>query len=253
MGSRIVFEALRLLIPHDVVGVAKRRIGGIGDGGYVLLDALAPHQVVMSFGIGPSVTFDFELAEAGHRILMFDHTIDALPGAHPHFTWFREGVSAVSASDEALFSLEDHMARLPAGAMNPVLKMDVEGAEWDCLATTPRACLARFAQITLEFHDLLNLDQPDFNARVQAALAALALDFTPVHVHGNNFGTIGQTGGFAMVETLEVTYVRRDLFETVPSTTIYPTLHDTPNFDERPDLRLWFFPFLPGSQRLELV
>lgn len=253
MGLRIVYEALRLLMPYDVVGVTKRRIGGIGDGGYVLLDALVPEQVVMSFGIGPSVTFDFELAEAGHRILMFDHTVDALPGEHPHFSWFHEGVSAVSASDEALFSLEHHMAKLPTDAINPILKMDVEGAEWDSLAATPRACLIRFAQITLEFHHLLDLDQPEFNARVQATLKALALDFVPIHVHGNNFGTIGQTGGFAMVETLEITYVRRDLFETVASTTIYPTEHDTPNFDERPDLQLWFFPFLPGSACLELA
>lgn len=253
MGSRIVHEALRLLVPSDVVGVAKRRIGGIGDGGYVLLDALTPEQVVMSFGIGPSVTFDFELAQEGHTVLMFDHTIDTLPGAHPHFTWFREGVTAVSAPEAGLLSLEDHMAKLPHNAVNPILKMDVEGAEWECLATTPRACLARFAQIALEFHTLLRLDQPAFNARVQAALKALNADFVPVHVHGNNFGTIGQTGGFAMVETLEVTYVRRDLFETVPSATIYPSAADTPNFDERPDLQLWFFPFLPGSDRLELT
>jgi hypothetical protein len=253
MGSRIVYEALRLLVPYDVVGVAKRRIGGVGDGGYVLLDALNPEQVVMSFGIGPSVTFDFALAEEGHFILMFDHTIDELPGAHPHFTWFRNGVSAVSGADEALFSLQDHMTKLPGDAVDPLLKMDVEGAEWDTLAATPRACLARFAQITLELHNLLDLDKPDFNARAQAALKALALDFVPIHVHGNNFGTIGQAGGFAVVETLEVTYARRDLFETVASTTIYPTEHDTPNFDERPDLQLWFFPFLPGSAQLELA
>ena len=253
MGSRIVYEALRLLLPSDVVGVGKRRIGGVGDGGYVLLDHLTPEQVVMSFGIGPSVTFDFELAEAGHHILMFDHTIAALPGEHPHFTWYREGVSDVSAPDEALFSLVDHMQKLPTDARDPILKMDVEGAEWDALPATPRACLARFAQITLEFHNLLELAEPSFNARVQKALAALNLDFVPVHVHGNNFGQLGEAGGFAVVGTLEVTYARRDLFEIVPSATLYPTVHDTPNFDERPDFELWFFPYLPGSVGLELA
>jgi hypothetical protein len=253
MESRLVYEALRLLAPRDVVGVGKRRVGGVGDGGYVLLDRLAPEQVVMSFGIGPSVTFDFELAEDGHRILMFDHTIDALPGEHPHFSWFREGVADVSAPDEALFSLEEHVRKLPADAVDPILKMDVEGAEWDSLAATPRAVLARFAQITLEFHTLFDLAEPGFNARVQKALEALDADFVPVHVHGNNFGKLGEAGGFAVVETLEVTYARRDLFHTVPSATLYPTRFDTPNFDERPDFQLWFFPFLPGSERLELA
>jgi hypothetical protein len=225
----------------------------VGDGGYVLLDRLVAEQVVMSFGIGPSVTFDFELAEEGHRILMFDHTIDALPGEHPHFSWFREGVAAMGDAGAGLFTLEQHMAKLPEGTVDPILKMDVEGAEWDSLPATPRASLARFAQITLEFHDLFDLAEPGFNARVQKALRALDADFVPVHVHGNNFGKLGQAGGFAVVETLEVTYARRDLFETVASATIYPTAFDTPNFDERPDFALWFFPFLPGSETLELA
>lgn len=253
MGSQLVWEALRLLTPQDAVGVGKRRVGGVGDGGYVLLDRLAPGQVVMSFGIGPSVTFDLELAEEGHPILMFDHTIAALPGEHPGFTWFREGVAAVSAPGEKLLSLEEHMRKLPADAVDPILKMDVEGAEWDSLPATPRAALSRFAQITLEFHGFFDLAEPAFNARVQKALRALDADFVPVHVHGNNFGKLGEAGGFAVVETLEVTYARRDLFETVPSATVYPTLLDTPNFDERPDFKLWFFPFLPGSERLELA
>ena len=145
------------------------------------------------------------------------------------------------------------MRKLPADTMDPILKMDVEGAEWDCLAATPRAVLARFAQITLEFHTLFDLAEPAFNARVQKALEALNADFVPVHVHGNNFGKLGEAGGFAVVETLEVTYARRDLFQAVPSATLYPTRFDTPNFDERPDFQLWFFPFLPGSERLELA
>ena len=253
MASRIVFEALRLLIPRDVPGVGKRRIGGVGDGGYVLLDRLDPVQTVMSFGIGPSVTFDRELAEQGHDILLFDHTIPALPDEHPRFAWHRQGVSGQSDPANLLYSLEDHMEKLPAGAVDPILKMDVEGAEWAALAAAPPAQLARFAQITLEFHTLLRLDEPGFNAEVQAALRALDRAFVPVHVHGNNFGEIGFAGGFVCVDTIEVTYARRDLFATQPSATVYPTPLDTPNFDERPDFPLWFFPFMPGSERLHLA
>ncbi len=252
MASPIVYEALRLLTPRDAVGVGKRRIGGVGDGGYVLLDALVPEQVAMSFGVGPTVTFDFELAEQGHRILLFDHTIESLPGEHPHFTWYREGVSGVSAPEEALFSLAEHMLKLPEDAQDPILKMDVEGAEWDTLGAVPPGLLARFAQITLEFHNLLDLADPAFNARVQKALHALDADFVPVHVHGNNFGALGFVGGFPGVETLEVTYARCDLFRTAPSKTFYPTPHDTPNFDERADFPLWFFPYAPGSVRAVL-
>ena len=51
MADRMVFEALRHLVPRDVPGVGKVRIGGPHDGGYVLLDRLDPAQVVMSFGV----------------------------------------------------------------------------------------------------------------------------------------------------------------------------------------------------------
>jgi hypothetical protein len=124
--------------------------------------------------------------------------------------------------------------------------MDVEGTEWDSIGQAPPAVLRRFAQITLEFHDLLRLHEPDFNDPAVRAFAALDADFAVVHVHGNNFGEIGFTGGMPLPDTLEVTYARRDLFETLPSRTFYPTPYDTPNFDERPDFPLWFYPFHPG-------
>lgn len=250
MASPIVFEALRQLAPRDATGVGKIRIGGPGDGGYVLLDRLHPSQVVMSFGIGPSVAFDLEMAERGHLIHLFDHTIDTLPGEHPGFIWHREGIAGAADPAAALFTLADHLRKLPDDARDPILKIDVEGAEWDALAASPSAVLARFAQIAIEMHDLLNLEDPAFNRRVQNALRALAADFVPVHVHGNNFGGLGFTGGFPMVETLEITYARRDLFPTAPSNTFYPTPHDSPNFDERADYPLWFFPFVPGSETM---
>jgi hypothetical protein len=253
MSSRIVFEALRLLTPRDVPGIAKARFGGAWDGGYVLLDRIDASAVVMSFGIGPSVAFDMDLAQRGHKILMFDHTIDQLPDVHPNFTWYHQGISGVSAPDEQLFTLAEHMHKLPADAIDPILKIDVEGAEWDALAAISPDQLARFAQVTIEFHTLLQLDDPAFNARAQSALQALNRHFAPVHVHGNNFGEMGFAGGFTVVDTLEVTYARRDRFATVTSATAYPTRHDTPNFDEKPDFLLWFYPFTPGSDALDLA
>ena len=87
--QRGVFEALSLLTPSDLPDERKIRIGGPGDGGYVLVDRLRPAQPVMSFGVGPSVAFDQDLAARGHPVLLFDQTIDALPGEHPGFTWYR--------------------------------------------------------------------------------------------------------------------------------------------------------------------
>jgi Methyltransferase FkbM domain len=251
MAQRIVFDALRLLIPRDVPGVGKIRLGGVGDGGYVLLDRLDPAQTVMSFGVGPTVTFDADMAERGHSVLLFDHTVDALPQEHPRFRWFRQGIAGVTDPAADLFTLAEHMDKLAPGAVDPILKIDVEGAEWEAFGEAPAHLLRRFAQITVEFHALEFLEKPDFNATAMRALAALAQDFAPVHVHANNWGGIGYVGGLPLPTTIEVTYARRDLFRTAPSRTFYPTPLDTPNCDARPDFALWFYPFHPGAEMLE--
>jgi hypothetical protein len=251
MAEPMVFEALRLLIPRDVPGCGKIRIGGPGDGGYVLLDRLDPHQIVMSFGVGPTVTFDAELAEAGHTILLFDHTVEGLPQDHPNMRWFRIGLCGPSDRAADLATLSEHMALVPDDAIDPILKIDVEGAEWTALGEADPADLCRFAQITLELHHLLRLNEPAFRAGAVRMLEALARDFALVHVHANNWGEMGEIGGFRMADTLELTYARRDLFPTVPSRTVYPTALDTPNCDFRPDIQLDFWPFHPGAETLE--
>jgi hypothetical protein len=244
--QRGVFETLALLAPFDLPTERKIRIGGPGDGGYVLVDRLRPAQAVMSFGIGPSVTFDLDLAERGHAVLMFDHTIPALPGSHALFTWFAEGVAGVADRAQSLSTLADHMAKLPPGGEAPILKLDVEGAEWEVLAETPVSLLKRFEQIVIELHGLERLAEPQFRSLAWKVLASLSSAFTLCHVHANNFGAIRMVADFPVPETLEVTYLRRDLAPAAPSRTFYPTPLDTGNCLDWPDLPLFFYPFMPS-------
>ena len=132
----------------------------------------------MSFGIGPSLNFKSGMAARGHDVLMFDHTIDKLPEAHTRLTWFREGVEGRSAPESRLFTLAEQMNKLPPGCDFPILKMDVEGAEWSIFDATPVDLLSRFEQITFELHELGRLEKPDFNARARNALGKLASQFT---------------------------------------------------------------------------
>ena len=245
--QRGVFEALSLLTPYDLPGERKIRIGGPGDGGYVLVDRLRAGQPVMSFGVGPSVTFDLDLAEREHRILLFDHTIEALPGEHEGFTWYREGVAGAADPTQRLFTLADHMAKLPHGCEAPILKLDVEGAEWDVLTETSMGLLRRFEQIVVELHELPRLEERRFRSMAWKALATMSSAFTLCHVHANNYGGIQTVCGFPIPETLEVTYIRSDLVQAVASTTFYPTPLDTGNCLDWPDFPLWFYPFVPGS------
>jgi hypothetical protein len=127
--------------------------------------------------------------------------------------------------------------------------MDVEGAEWGVFNTASVDLLCRFEQITFELHELARLEENVFNNAARNALAKLASCFTLCHVHANNFGNIRVIANcFPIPEALELTYIRTDLVTRVPSSTVYPTELDHPNFHQFPELRMWYFPFIPGSE-----
>ncbi len=247
---RRALETLALLVPWDLPDHGKVLFGSAGDGAYVLVDICRPTQVILSFGIGPTVNFDWAMAERGHRIIMFDHTIEALPAEHQNFNWIRTGLAASSGSDPALATLEEHLAGLALGTDSPILKIDIEGTEWEVFAALPPHLLRRFEQITFEAHALDRIGELEFSSLVQRGLNNLNAQFTLVHVHANNFGGVCILADSVPVPyALELTYIRSDLVRRVVSNTFYPTPIDRPNFHILPEVNLWFYPFLPGSEK----
>jgi hypothetical protein len=94
-----IYEALALLTPYDI-DVPKVRIGPNHDGGYVLADRFTPAtQPVMSYGISTQYDFDREMAERGHKVFMFDHTIGGIVDPLPNMLFFREGVAGGFSDD----------------------------------------------------------------------------------------------------------------------------------------------------------
>lgn len=252
--QRMVFETLSLLTPYDLPYERKVRIGEPGDGSYVIVDRLHKSQPVMSFGVGPSINFEIGMAERGHDVLMFDHTIAAPPAAHPRAIWYSEGVASVSDASLKLFTLAEHMNKLPPDCEPPILKMDIEGDEWSVLGSASPDLLTRFDQIVFELHGLQHLEDPGFNANARKVFEALAKDFTLCHVHANNFSRVRVLAdSFPIPEALELTYIKSSLVTRAPSKTIYPTELDKPNFHQFPDLLLWYFPFLPGSNAVDFA
>src|SRR3954468_6752751 len=130
-----VYEILRLLTPYDI-DLGKIRVGNrLGDGGYVIADCLRPGQPVLSFGIGDDVSYDLQLAERGHPVFQFDHTVGGPPCAHPGFHFHRLGVAGHSDPKAGLYTIRKSLAAvLKVHSAPAILKIDVEGAEWQAFA-----------------------------------------------------------------------------------------------------------------------
>lgn len=255
MAIRDIAATLALLTPWDIPGRGKLRIGAArGDGAYILLDMLRPSQKVLSFGVGRNVAFDRDMAERGHEVFLYDHTVAGLPVEHPRLHFHALGIGGASDPATRLLSLADHVAAIAEAGDDMILKMDVEGAEWPALAAAPPALLARFEQVVLEIHGLAALGKPAWRTRIATGLARLCGTHTLFHVHANNHAPPVVVEGFTVSNLLEVSWVRTDLVARAPSRTLYPTALDHPNLRRAADTLLWFHPFLPvglGAQELQ--
>ena len=233
---------LRLLRPHDLVGAKRIRLGRNFDGGYVMVDRFEGVQAAYSLGINDDVSWDYDMAVRGIDVYQYDHTIEELPFEHKHFHWSKTGLS--HEPGENMATLPDLIEQNGHAAFNNmVLKCDIEGAEWLTLCFTPNEVLKKFSQIVLEVHNLDHLgSESSAHTARQVALNLTASHYV-VNVHGNNFADFGIVGGIPVPEVLEITLVRKDLGEFVPSTRTFPSEEDMPCNPYRADLYLGRFEF----------
>ena len=165
-----LLDAVRLLQPIAVDHTRLTRVGGEGDGGYVML-AGGPASVAVSIGVGPDVSWDSAVASKGTPVHMFDHTVRRLPGVVPGGTFHRLGVGPIDEGPLRTLSSIMELAGVSLG-LPAQLKMDVEGAEWSSLAACRPGLLGAFDQIVMELHDLDRLLDADSGSEVLTALAA---------------------------------------------------------------------------------
>ncbi len=240
-AAHVTRSALSLLRPYDVVGQQKIRLGRHFDGGYVMINAFDDVEVAYSLGINDDVSWDLDMALRGIDIYQYDHTIEALPVENPHFHWQKLGIAA--SSSDNMRSIGDLIkANKHEDARDMILKCDIEGHEWDVLRDLPNSILSQFSQIVLELHDIRRMGDMREDG-VRRALVNLTASHNVVHVHGNNFARFGVVGGICLPNVIELTLLRKDMGEFVPSKEIFPTPMDMPCHSREADLYLGTFTF----------
>ncbi|MBK7614071.1 MAG: FkbM family methyltransferase [Vitreoscilla sp.] len=233
-----VLELLKLIRPWTMRRQPKIRLGNAYDGGYVVPAIALEADGVMSVGVGPDVSFDFALAQRGAKIVQFDHTVEKPPTDHPAFSFFKLGWGTRTEGD--LLSFDDMLAKLDAlGSKRPLLKFDIEGAEYDVFSTVTPEHLARFEVICCELHDFEKLGDEAFFAQAQHLLKMLNAGHVPVHLHANNYQSLLLVEGVPVPRVIELCFLRRDL-DSFPNFSVDPIPGplDRPNHPMRPDLCL---------------
>ena len=262
-------ESLNFLCPHQTDLI---RIGNAGDGGYVIpARSLDGVEHLISIGISSDWTFEEEAARQSPAIRIdgYDRTSGSLVFL---FYGLRDLVSLmrgkkskkffkrilkwiklsykfrvfwcrqhsfhrkwVVLSKESLkeIDLASVFARVPQSSIL-ALKMDIEGNEYAMSQIVLEEITRRANRIQLvvmEFHNTITMRQEFLNF-VESISKLLPI----VHIHGNNFGQIGQDG---FPEVVEITFAAQR-YVSDEKTLKFPHHLDSPCNPTEPDIAFSF-------------
>ena len=262
-------ESLNFLCPHKTDLI---RIGNAGDGGYVIpARSLDGVEHLISIGISSDWTFEDEAARRSPAIRIdgYDRTSGSLVfvyyGIRELFVLLRgkkikKSLSRIwkwlkLAFKFGIFWRRRHsfcrrwvvlekeskkeieiaavFARVPQSSLL-ALKIDIEGNEYAMSKVVLEEITRRSDQIQLivmEFHNTITMRQ-QFLEFVESVSKLLPI----VHIHGNNFGQIGQDG---FPEVVEITFAAQR-YVSDEKTLEFPHHLDSPCNPEKPDIAFSF-------------
>lgn len=215
------------------------RLGGSGDGGYLILDDLAGVLACFSPGVATYARFEDDLlTRYGVNSHLADFSVDASPGDTNFLSFIKKFVGAYN-DDEGKFLTLDRWCCSREEWWKPgdfILQMDIEGGEYETLLSTSDSTLTRFRSIVLELHNLDDWLNPSFFKVAESLIDKLLQHFVIVHLHPNNFGGVFKVFDYEFPKVIELTLHRRDRIFSMRPVDSLPHPLDTPNGPHEPDI-----------------
>ena len=184
-GRKLREAILAELQPVALKNCTFKRFGSANDGGYLMCENLIkPLDTAYSYGVGSNDDWGCEMSSRYHvPVQQYDCFDPARPTCDGGtFVFHNECVSDRTGYRGLRFfdTLENQIRKNGDTGRRLIIKMDIEGAEWDSLLTTPNELLASIPQITMEMH---GYDDP----KIVEVLRKLNRDFFLVNLHFNNW------------------------------------------------------------------
>lgn len=224
----------RELQPVTLERCRIERFGESNDGGYlVCANFLTEVAAGYSYGISGYDGWGCQVASTlqvpVHQYDCFDLRAPTCRGGATFFHGECIGREPATIDGRPFDTLERQLEKNGHGTARIVMKIDVEGAEWDAFVTAPDSVLERIDQLVVEFH---RTDQRRFLTVVQR----LARFFHVANLHMNNYACTGGDDAPFGAWAYEVLFVNRRLpvGAVTPRATPFHPL-DRPNAPDLPD------------------
>jgi hypothetical protein len=178
-------QILAELQPVALKNCTLRRFGSANDGGYLMCENLIePLDSGYSYGVGINDDWGCEISRLYHAPV---HEYDCFDPARPAcdggtFDFHNECVGGRSGYRDSRFfdTLQNQIKRNGDINRRMIIKMDIEGGEWESLLAAPDKLLASIPQLAMEMHGF-------GDPRILEVLRKLNRHFYLVNLHFNNW------------------------------------------------------------------
>ena len=229
----------RFIIKFRPKSVGKKlvRIGGKGDGAYLLPDDFIGISKCFSPGVDTTSNFEEELAERYDiHSFMVDFSVVKPPIESEFFTFDKKFLG--NKNNEKFIRLEDWVKNNTNDNSDLILQMDIEGAEYEVIIDTPHEIFKKFRIMAIEFHFLDMIFNKNAFKMVEAVFDKLSYDFTVAHIHPNNSRPIIIKNSIEIPELLEFTFLRNDRVIDSDEKLSFPHILDEQCAPHRPSRHL---------------
>ena len=202
-----VLELIGKLQPQDC-GKELIRIGGEGDGGYLIPDDLDGLEYCFSPGVNTVCDFENDLASRGIKSFLADYSVDGPPIIRPEFVFDKKFLG--SSNRGHFFTLASWKGKyLNDYSGDLILQMDIEGCEYEVIINTPDNLLSQFRIMAIEFHHLDLLFDPFVYSVFSSCFEKILENFYVAHIHPNNVGGSVTLGDIEIPKILEFTFLNK--------------------------------------------
>ena len=240
-----MFEYLNYLTVYQYDN--KIRAGRNSDGGYVIAN-VGDYDCYISCGIENDDSVSNIIIQNFNipNYFAYDGTITTYPAnGYPGMNFFTKNIGPLNT--EKTTNLKDILSKYS----NILIKMDIEGGEYEWIDSLQTSDLLSIKQLVIEFHGV-NPTSPycDWgcpNNKKPGLFKKLTETHCLIHAHGNNFSGVHQTGDIRVPDVIELTYVRKDVMNNKFLLNKLPLPArglDYPNCPLKRDITLFSPPFM---------
>jgi hypothetical protein len=181
-----------MLQPIAVINCHLKRFGETHDGGYLMCgNLLGRVRSAYSYGISGYDKWGCDISKTlnvtVHQYDCFNTTRPACPDGRTVFHAECVGDTTMTVDGRLFDTMRNQRAKNGDRNKRIVLKIDVEGAEWDSLLSTPDEVLEHIDQMAVEFHWVQDEARRwVHNDKYLRVVQRLKQFFAIAHIHFNN-------------------------------------------------------------------